>query len=169
MFLLGTGCIVVSWFEHFRTPEWRPYRALMFVGLGVSGVVPILHSLLAYYSFAELNARMGLGWVILQGGLYIFGAFLYAVSKPQVLTRKSAGCARFVLTVVSPNKRFAGLNANTRASSTSGAAPTRSSTSLSSSLPPRTWSAWPRRLTTTIPSSARAAEPWAEPGWYLEP
>lgn len=31
------------------------------------------------FTYAELNERMGLNWVILQGGLYILGAFLYAV------------------------------------------------------------------------------------------
>lgn len=51
----------------------------MFVGLGLSGVVPILHAL-TFSTYRELDERMGLSWVILQGGLYIFGAFLYAVS-----------------------------------------------------------------------------------------
>jgi adiponectin receptor len=76
--VLGLACLSVCWFEHFRTPGWRPYRALMFVGLGLSGVVPILHAMTTY-GFDELDARMGLTWVILQGALYIFGAFLYAV------------------------------------------------------------------------------------------
>ncbi|KAK4130090.1 HlyIII-domain-containing protein [Trichocladium antarcticum] len=80
--LLGLGCLVVSWFEHFRTPTWRPYRALMFVGLGLSGVVPILHAL-TFYGYRQLDERMGLGWVILQGALYIFGAFLYAARWPE--------------------------------------------------------------------------------------
>ncbi|AEO67128.1 uncharacterized protein THITE_118384 [Thermothielavioides terrestris NRRL 8126] len=80
--LLGVGCLVVSWFDHFRTPAWRPYRALMFVGLGLSGVVPILHAL-SVYGYRELDQRMGLSWVILQGALYIFGAFLYAVRWPE--------------------------------------------------------------------------------------
>lgn len=53
----------------------------MFVGLGLSGVVPILHAL-TFYSFKQLNERMGLGWIVLQGALYIFGAFLYAVRSP---------------------------------------------------------------------------------------
>jgi adiponectin receptor len=60
----------------------------MFVGLGLSGVVPILHAL-SIYGFQELDQRLGLSWVILQGALYIFGAFLYAVSRQppvQVLT-----------------------------------------------------------------------------------
>lgn len=51
----------------------------MFVGLGVSGVVPVVHAL-TIYGFEELNPRMGLSWVLLQGVLYILGAFIYAVS-----------------------------------------------------------------------------------------
>ncbi|KAH6635625.1 hemolysin-III related-domain-containing protein [Chaetomium sp. MPI-SDFR-AT-0129] len=80
--LLGSGCLVVSWFEHFRTPAWRPYRALMFVGLGMSGVVPILHAL-EFYGFSELDNRMGLSWILLEGCLYTFGAFLYAARFPE--------------------------------------------------------------------------------------
>ncbi|KAL8400444.1 hypothetical protein RB594_000725 [Gaeumannomyces avenae] len=79
---LGLGCMVVSWVDHFRTPAWRTTRALMFVGLGVSGVVPIVHAV-TVDGFAALDARMGLRWVLLQGGLYIFGAFLYAARWPE--------------------------------------------------------------------------------------
>ncbi|KAK3389517.1 hemolysin-III related-domain-containing protein [Podospora didyma] len=85
--LLGLGCLTVSWFDQFRTPAWRPYRALMFVGLGVSGVVPILHEL-TVDGYQHLNERMGLNWVVLQGALYIFGAFLYAARWPE---RQSPG------------------------------------------------------------------------------
>lgn len=79
MCLLGAACMAFSWLEHFRQPEWRAYRAAMFVALGLSGVVPIVQGV-GMYSFNHLHKQMGLGWVILQGALYIFGAFLYAVS-----------------------------------------------------------------------------------------
>ncbi|KAI2471185.1 HlyIII-domain-containing protein [Annulohypoxylon bovei var. microspora] len=75
IFLLGFGCGLVSWVERFRTPRWRPYRAAMFVGLGVSGVVPICHGA-SIYGYKSLDDRMGLNWVLFQGFLYIFGAFL---------------------------------------------------------------------------------------------
>lgn len=52
---------------------------MMFVGLGVSGVLPICHALTTY-GYEGLDPRMGLSWVLLEGFLYIFGAFLYAVS-----------------------------------------------------------------------------------------
>ncbi len=53
----------------------------MFVGLGLSGVIPILHAL-TVYGYRRLDERMGLSWIILQGVLYICGAFLYAVGCP---------------------------------------------------------------------------------------
>ncbi|CAJ2501477.1 Uu.00g043300.m01.CDS01 [Anthostomella pinea] len=82
IFLLGLGCGVVSWVEKFRTPNWRVYRTSMFVGLGVSGVVPICHGLVIY-GYESLNEQMGLNWVLLEGFLYIFGAFLYAFRWPE--------------------------------------------------------------------------------------
>jgi adiponectin receptor len=52
---------------------------MMFVGLGLSGVLPVCQGILIY-GYEDLERRMGLNWVLLQGFLYIFGAFLYAVS-----------------------------------------------------------------------------------------
>ncbi|KXJ95718.1 hemolysin-III related-domain-containing protein [Microdochium bolleyi] len=80
--LLGVACGVVSWVERFRTPAWRPYRAGIFVGLGASGVIPVCHAL-SMYEFYQLDEQMGLSWVLLQGFLYIFGAFLYAARWPE--------------------------------------------------------------------------------------
>ena len=75
--MLGLGCGVVSWIDQFRTPR-RPYRAAMFAGLGASGVVPMLHGL-QMYGYKDMNERMSLSLVVLQGLIYMFGAFLYAV------------------------------------------------------------------------------------------
>lgn len=76
---LGIGCAVVSWVERFRTPKWRIYRASIFIGLGLSGVVPVVHGM-SVYGYAGLEERMSISWVIAQGAMYIFGAVLYAVS-----------------------------------------------------------------------------------------
>ncbi|KAL6810373.1 mPR-like GPCR protein [Trichoderma sp. SZMC 28015] len=80
--LLGLGCVIVSWVERFRTPAWRPYRALMFVSLGLSGIIPIGHGLLKF-GYQTLEDRMSLSWVVLHGFMYIFGAFLYAIRWPE--------------------------------------------------------------------------------------
>ncbi|MBW1279624.1 hemolysin III family protein, partial [Escherichia coli] len=74
----GAGCGVVSWVDKFRTPDWRAFRAIMFVSLGLSGVVPVIHGIIIH-GYQGLEDRMGLTWVVLQGAMYIFGAFLYAV------------------------------------------------------------------------------------------
>lgn len=52
----------------------------MFVCLGLFGVLPVIHGA-TIYGFRQLDARIGARWVVLQGALYIFGAFLYAVSS----------------------------------------------------------------------------------------
>lgn len=75
---LGLACASVSIFERFRTPAWRPYRASMFVALGLSAVIPILHGI-QMYGVQAMRARIGLTWLVLQGLLYILGAGLYAV------------------------------------------------------------------------------------------
>lgn len=51
----------------------------MFVGLGLSGILPVIHGL-QMYSMKELDQQMAFSWVMLQGALYILGAGLYAVS-----------------------------------------------------------------------------------------
>ncbi|KAM0247784.1 hypothetical protein ACHAP5_003792 [Fusarium lateritium] len=80
--ILGTGCGLVSWIERFRTPTWRPYRTMMFIGLGVSGVVPVIHGT-CIYGLQGLEERMSLSWVVLHGAMYIFGAVLYAARWPE--------------------------------------------------------------------------------------
>jgi len=75
---LGSGCATVSIFDKFRTPAWRPYRAGMFVAMGLSAVFPVLHGV-SLYGIQEMRGRIGLSWLVLQGFLYILGAGLYAV------------------------------------------------------------------------------------------
>jgi predicted membrane channel-forming protein YqfA (hemolysin III family) len=57
---------------------------MMFVGLGVSGVVPVIHGAFIY-GFQGLEDRMSLSWVVLHGAMYIFGAVLYAVCSLPLL------------------------------------------------------------------------------------
>ncbi|PHH72407.1 hypothetical protein CDD83_4948 [Cordyceps sp. RAO-2017] len=79
---LGLGCAAVSWIETFRTPKWRPYRAAIFVCLGLSGVVPVIHGV-AIDGYQSLEERMSISWIIAHGAMYIFGAVLYAVRWPE--------------------------------------------------------------------------------------
>ncbi|KAK5016827.1 hypothetical protein LTR16_003060 [Cryomyces antarcticus] len=79
---IGAGCAVVSVDSKFRTPAWRPFRAAMFVAMGLSAVVPVLHGA-RIYGVKQLDEMMGLSWLVLQGLLYILGAGLYAARVPE--------------------------------------------------------------------------------------
>lgn len=80
--ILSLACACVSVLDRFRTPQWRPYRAAMFVALGLSGVVPMLHGA-ALYGYDGLNARVGLPWVLAEAVGYIAGAAIYAARIPE--------------------------------------------------------------------------------------
>ncbi|KAF2153714.1 mPR-like GPCR protein [Myriangium duriaei CBS 260.36] len=79
---LAVVCTVVSVTPRFRTPAWRPFRASMFVAMGMSAVFPVAHGW-AVYGREQLERQMSVGWVALQGGLYVLGAGLYAARIPE--------------------------------------------------------------------------------------
>lgn len=81
---IGVGCICVSILPFFRTPAWRPFRAFMFVGMGLSAVFPVLHGL-HLFGFERMQQQIGLSWLLLQGFLYILGAAIYAARVPERL------------------------------------------------------------------------------------
>ncbi|KAK3649712.1 hypothetical protein LTR56_006672 [Elasticomyces elasticus] len=78
----AAGTLAVVMLPKFRTPEWRPFRALMFVAMGLSAAIPVLHGL-QMYGPAQLERQMGLSWVVGQGVLYLVGAVLYATRIPE--------------------------------------------------------------------------------------
>ncbi|KAL7268933.1 hypothetical protein RUND412_008421 [Rhizina undulata] len=80
--LLGIACSAVSIIPAFRTPKYRPFRASMFVGMGLSAILPVFHGL-EVFGVEALQARMGLNWVLLQGSLYVLGAGIYAARMPE--------------------------------------------------------------------------------------
>ncbi|KAI4089514.1 MAG: hypothetical protein LQ344_005340 [Seirophora lacunosa] len=80
--IIGIGCAAVSVIPRFRTPQWRPFRASMFVAMGLSAVVPVLHGL-KLYGLRQMNDRISLSWLVSQGFLYVLGAGLYAARVPE--------------------------------------------------------------------------------------
>ena len=54
----------------------------MFVGMGLSAVAPVVHGLLKD-GLDELRKRMSLGWLVLQGAVYVAGAGVYAARVPE--------------------------------------------------------------------------------------
>lgn len=80
--VLGIASIIVALWDKFATPAFRPIRAGVFLALGCSGVVPVIHMLTLYgvHQGAEQGA---VGWLALMGVCYIIGAVLYAMRVPE--------------------------------------------------------------------------------------
>ncbi|XP_065070342.1 adiponectin receptor protein 1-like [Rhopilema esculentum] len=82
VFVLGTLCIIVSLWDKFGTPKFRPLRAGLFLCLGCSGVVPSIHMVISL-GFTRGVEQGALGWLVLMGALYIIGALMYAFRVPE--------------------------------------------------------------------------------------
>jgi len=79
---LGTLCIIISLWDKFSTPKFRPLRAGLFLTLGCSGVIPAVHLLISI-GFIRGVEQGALGSLVLMGALYIIGALLYASRIPE--------------------------------------------------------------------------------------
>lgn len=84
--------MVVVLFPRFRTPAWRPFRAFMFVAMGLSALFPVLHGIKTF-GMAQMERQMGLSWLVTQGVLYILGAGIYAVSMLRCTVRTCTMCS----------------------------------------------------------------------------
>ncbi|KAF2766435.1 HlyIII-domain-containing protein [Teratosphaeria nubilosa] len=79
---IGAGTLAVVMLPKFRSPEWRPFRAFMFVAMGLSAVVPVVHGL-QKYGVQQMQQQIGLSWLVGQGVLYVSGAAIYAARVPE--------------------------------------------------------------------------------------
>ncbi|KAI0493354.1 hypothetical protein KFK09_027631 [Dendrobium nobile] len=79
--LLGCTTMLVSLLPVFQNPEYRSIRAGLFFGMGISGVVPVLHKLIAFRNQPE--AVYTTQYEVLMGILYGLGALLYATRIPE--------------------------------------------------------------------------------------
>lgn len=78
----GFLTLCVTLMDRFRTPTWRPFRAGMFVVLGLSALIPVIAAVMA--KGIETVARdMSLYETSLQGIMYITGAVIYAGRVPE--------------------------------------------------------------------------------------
>lgn len=76
----GLGCAVISLRPSFRTPSWRTFRACMFIGMGLSSIIAVIHGCFLFGT-SQFHRQIQFSWMIYEGVLYISGAALYAVSS----------------------------------------------------------------------------------------
>mmetsp|Transcript_22448 Transcript_22448/g.24976 ORF Transcript_22448/g.24976 Transcript_22448/m.24976 type:complete len:92 (+) Transcript_22448:429-704(+) len=65
----------------FDTPKFRPFRALLFVFLGVTSSYPLIQFIF-FRSPLTMAIFPSFYWA-LGGAVYIFGAFVYAIRFPE--------------------------------------------------------------------------------------
>ncbi|XP_054166822.1 adiponectin receptor protein-like [Oppia nitens] len=82
---LGMSSVIVSLWDKFSEPNFRPVRAGVFMSFGLSGVIPGIHWLYSHglTSWIESSIRASFTSLILMGVLYIIGALLYASRIPE--------------------------------------------------------------------------------------
>ncbi|XP_033862934.2 adiponectin receptor protein 2-like isoform X3 [Acipenser ruthenus] len=80
--VLGITAIVVSQWDRFATPQYRAVRAGVFLGLGLSGLVPTLHFMFSEGLIHAITVGQ-IGWLFLMAICYILGVALYAARIPE--------------------------------------------------------------------------------------
>ena len=78
MGVTGLSCAVLCLRDEFQRSGWRTFRSCMFVGMGLSSIVAIIHGCYKY-GVAEFNNRMRIDWMVYEGIQYGLGTILYAV------------------------------------------------------------------------------------------
>lgn len=68
------------------TPAYRRFRAYMFIGLGMSVVIPLTHGIVLY-GFDKAYNLFSLNWLAVSGVLNIVGALLYVERCPERFCR----------------------------------------------------------------------------------
>ncbi|KAF8609920.1 HlyIII-domain-containing protein [Ceratobasidium sp. AG-I] len=77
---LGAAYVVLS--PHYATPAYRWARTSVFLTLGLTAIVPVIHGLWLY-GFLRLRNEMGLLWLVASGASYVVGALIYASRWPE--------------------------------------------------------------------------------------
>jgi adiponectin receptor len=79
---MGIACIIFSLWDRFGRPEFRVFRASIFIALGGCGLIPTVHYFISFGSHKAFNVG-AMGWFLLTAFLYLIGAVLYASRIPE--------------------------------------------------------------------------------------
>ncbi|KAJ5059289.1 putative membrane protein [Bipolaris maydis] len=80
--VLAAGCVYATLHPAFRRPKYRPYRAAMYAGLGLSFIIPIIHGI-TIFGWETQMWRMSLDWMALMTAFNLTGGALYAMRIPE--------------------------------------------------------------------------------------
>jgi adiponectin receptor len=64
---------------YFQGQKFRAFRALAFVGTGLSGFAPLIHGI-KMFGFSQMMKQSGMPYYLIEGGFLLLGALVYVVS-----------------------------------------------------------------------------------------
>ncbi|XP_055353397.1 adiponectin receptor protein-like [Paramacrobiotus metropolitanus] len=80
--VLAVAAVIVALWDKFSEPAFRPIRAAVFLSLGLSGMIPAIHSILSLGWIRSMQ-EASIHWLFFMGFLYVFGALMYAFRLPE--------------------------------------------------------------------------------------
>ncbi|CAK9865728.1 unnamed protein product [Sphagnum jensenii] len=80
--IIGIGTVLASLLPVFETTKYRTFRACLFFGMGISGVIPCIHKLFLYQDIEPILYQT-LFMEIAMGIFYGLGALVYATRIPE--------------------------------------------------------------------------------------
>jgi len=80
--ILGVAVIIISSYDTFSTPKYRPLRAAVFSSLAFLGIVPATHFSLSNGIIHSFTVGC-MNWLVLMGLIFILGALLYTYRIPE--------------------------------------------------------------------------------------
>lgn len=87
---VGMGTMFVSLHNSFQTKDYRVFRASLFAGLGLTGIVPIIHGWYLNYEIAAVHRALGLD--VIMGVTYLVGACRPAACAALLRLFRKAWC-----------------------------------------------------------------------------
>ncbi|KAF8246041.1 Hly-III related protein, partial [Wilcoxina mikolae CBS 423.85] len=80
--VLGATCAISTLHTSFRRPALRKVRTVVYICLGLSAIVPVVHGV-RLYGWETQKHRMSLKWVVLTAILNLLGSATYAAQIPE--------------------------------------------------------------------------------------
>ncbi|KAH7718972.1 Protein PAQR-2 [Aphelenchoides avenae] len=80
--ILGIAALIVSLWDKFAEPKFRPVRAIVFVAMGLSSIFPVVHMVIVD-GFEIMIKYKSFHWLAIMGAFYLMGAAIYAFRFPE--------------------------------------------------------------------------------------
>lgn len=80
--ILGSATIIIMLMPHFRGKKFRIFRALSFVGTGLSGFAPLIHGI-QMFGLDQMMKQSGLPYYLAEAFCLLSGAVIYVTKFPE--------------------------------------------------------------------------------------